>query len=226
MLYRSNKVMYDRSTNSLWSQLLGEPIVGPLVGSGVKLELFAVALTTWEEWLQEHPDTLVLSLDTGYYSPSRYESEDDERSIYFGYRQNPEPIFPVWDRDDVYAAKLQVLGISIEGKHKAYPTSLLKTRRLLKGGVDGIGFVILGSDSNKDFRVYRTRGTQFSLPENAPDGLPEVLLDQRGDQWTVTDEALVRVKFPLRIREAVPTTVSFWFAWRAFHPDTEFWDSY
>ena len=65
MLYRSNKVMYDRLTNSLWNQLTGEPVIGPLWDSGIKLDFFPVLLTTWEEWLELHPDTTVLGPGDG-----------------------------------------------------------------------------------------------------------------------------------------------------------------
>ena len=53
LLYRSNKVMYDRATRSLWSQLLGEPVIGPLADSGIKLDFFPVNLITWGEWLED-----------------------------------------------------------------------------------------------------------------------------------------------------------------------------
>ena len=67
MLYQSNKLMYDRTTNSLWNQFTGEPIAGPLASSGMRLPYFASVVTTWEDWLAEHPDTTVLSLETGIY---------------------------------------------------------------------------------------------------------------------------------------------------------------
>jgi hypothetical protein len=66
LLYRSNKLMFDEETSSLWSTFEGVPVVGSLVGSGVRLQLHAVVTTTWKEWRTEHPDTRVLSLDTGY----------------------------------------------------------------------------------------------------------------------------------------------------------------
>ena len=65
-LYRSNKLMYDHATMSLWSTLTGEPAVGPLVGQGIELEPRFVVTTTWGEWRRRHPGTLVLSLDTGH----------------------------------------------------------------------------------------------------------------------------------------------------------------
>ena len=46
-LYRSNKLMYDHQTHSLWDQVTGRPIVGPLTGSGIELKVRPVAITSW-----------------------------------------------------------------------------------------------------------------------------------------------------------------------------------
>ena len=54
-LFRSNKLMYDRQTRTLWNQLTGEPVLGELVGSGIRSNLLPVVLTTWESWLEQHP---------------------------------------------------------------------------------------------------------------------------------------------------------------------------
>ena len=66
LLYRSNKLMYDRNTRSLWEQYTGEPAWGSLVGSGIRLETLPVVHTTWKAWLADHPDTKVLDIDTGF----------------------------------------------------------------------------------------------------------------------------------------------------------------
>lgn len=50
LLYRSNKLMYDRQTYTLWSNLTGEPVVGRLAPSPVRLEILPATVTTWEEW--------------------------------------------------------------------------------------------------------------------------------------------------------------------------------
>jgi len=65
-LYRSNKLMYDRATQSLWSTMEGVPVVGPLAGQGIELRTRSVVTTTWGEWRRRHPDTQVLSLETGH----------------------------------------------------------------------------------------------------------------------------------------------------------------
>ncbi len=56
-LYRSNKLMYDRQTHSLWNQFTGRPVVGPLTGSGIELKTLPVAITAWADWRARHPAT-------------------------------------------------------------------------------------------------------------------------------------------------------------------------
>jgi Protein of unknown function (DUF3179) len=63
-LYRSNKLMFDRETDSLWNQFTGEPVSGPLVKSGIRLKIRPVTITSWKSWRKAHPDTKVLSLET------------------------------------------------------------------------------------------------------------------------------------------------------------------
>ena len=57
LLYNSDVLLYDRQTDSLWSQLLGKAITGPL--KGTELKLIPLRHTTWRAWKSEHPDTLV-----------------------------------------------------------------------------------------------------------------------------------------------------------------------
>ena len=64
LLYNSDMLMYDRRTESLWSQIPGEAISGEYKGQ--KLIQLPVVHTTWEDWRNQHPDTLALSTDTGY----------------------------------------------------------------------------------------------------------------------------------------------------------------
>ena len=54
-LYRSNKLMYDTATNSLWNQFTGRPVVGPLTGSGIELKTRPVVITRWADWRRDNP---------------------------------------------------------------------------------------------------------------------------------------------------------------------------
>lgn len=220
MLYRSNKVMYDRLTQTLWSQLRGEPILGELVGSGIKLEYFPVALTTWGEWLAEHPDTKVQSRETGYYPPRSYQREDDRRSIYFAYREDPETMFPIWNRDEQLEPKQLVLGVVADGARKAYSIDALRQDRLVNDSVGGVDLVVVGSSLSADALAFRSEGRQFRLPDDAPLSLPDTLLDEDGTEWHVERDRLWRDDDPTDTLPLHPANVSFWFGWYITYPDT------
>jgi uncharacterized protein DUF3179 len=64
LLYRRNLLLYDRETESLWSQLLSEAVTGSLAGKSLKS--LPVENTTWAAWRSAHPDAQVLSSATGY----------------------------------------------------------------------------------------------------------------------------------------------------------------
>ena len=115
LLYRSNKLMYDRATNTLWRQFVGEPVVGPLANSGIKLEVFPVTVTTWAAWSEMHPDTTVLSQHTGVYPAGTYLPETNPRAIYYDYFARSDTMFPVWLRDDALPTKESVLGVLVRG---------------------------------------------------------------------------------------------------------------
>ncbi len=79
LLYQRNALFFDRETDSLWSQLLSQAVTGPLAGT--RLEILPAENTTWKVWQEAHPETLVLSIKTGY--PRDY-GEDP----YAGYPMN------------------------------------------------------------------------------------------------------------------------------------------
>ena len=105
--------MYDRATMSLWSTLWGKPVIGPLVDSGIEegieLEQLSVVTTTWGEWRNRHPDTTVLSLDTGY---NRNYSEGEAYRSYFS---TDELMFPVPQLDNRLENKDEILALRMMG---------------------------------------------------------------------------------------------------------------
>lgn len=111
-LVNSNLVMYDRQTETLWQQLGGEAIVGELVGQ--KLTPFPIDTLFWRDWKKLHPDTQVLSQDTGHprdYSSYPYGSYEQDTSVYF----------PAEGVSDTRLHPKEIAwGIEIDGKFKAY----------------------------------------------------------------------------------------------------------
>ncbi len=60
MLIRSNKVMYDLTTYSVFDTFLGNAVTGPLADKGIQLEQATVVTTDWKKWKEQHPETTVL----------------------------------------------------------------------------------------------------------------------------------------------------------------------
>ncbi|MBD3281422.1 DUF3179 domain-containing protein, partial [Candidatus Uhrbacteria bacterium] len=128
-LYDSNLLMYDRSTDSYWSQALGEAVVGELTGT--KLNLYQnFENITWGEWKQAHPDGEVLSRDTGYV-------RDYTREPYGNYGQTPELFFPVSNDDTRLPRKEPIVGLVIDGVAKAYQMSLFDEVSEIEDVVNG-----------------------------------------------------------------------------------------
>ncbi|NIA01372.1 MAG: DUF3179 domain-containing protein [Planctomycetia bacterium] len=171
LLYNSDVLLYDRETDSLWSQLMKQAIAGPLRGQ--RLQQIALSHTRWDDWRSRHPDTLVLSTDTG----SR---RDYERSPYVGYESSKKLYFPVGRMDPRYHPKELVIGLSVQGMHKAYPfTELSRTGGDIQDSIAGQVVRVRYDSHNRTGRVLAADGSEL------------------------------------------PTTISYWFAWQAFHPDSE-----
>jgi len=120
LLYNSDVLLYDRRTESLWSQIMGKAVSGPMMGT--ELQHMPASHTTWRDWQERHPDTLVLSTQTGY-------SRNYSSTPYGGYEESGRIWFPVANRDERYHPKEQVIGLELNGEFKAYPFA-----ELSKGG--------------------------------------------------------------------------------------------
>lgn len=202
LLYRSNKLMYDHATDSLWNQFTGRPVSGPLAGSGMALKMLPVVLTSWRDWRAAHPDTRVLSLDTGHvrdYTPD---------APYGHYFASPDLMFPAQVPDATHALKDRVFGIRTGGGAKAWPLADFRSRSVINDNVGFIDVVLIGSAITGTVRAFRREGRTFS-PGPAPGRLTA-----DGTEWQVTEEALLG---PGGARLArVAGHVAFWFAWSAF----------
>ncbi len=217
MLYRSNKLMYDRATETLWHQFRGEPVVGPLAGSGVKLEILPSLLTTWSEWLAEHPDTTVISNATGVYPAEFYTPEEDSTSLYYSYRADPGTMFPVAGIDERLPIKEQVFGLDFNGEARAYQRSALVRTPALNDTV-GEQDVVIVAGAGGGVRAYDRAGLEFQA-------LPDGRLQDREDRlWEVFEDALVIADGSSRRLERLPSRDAYWFGWHAFYPHTDVYE--
>jgi hypothetical protein len=128
-LYNSNLVLYDRWTDSYWTQIGGQAIVGELAGT--KLTPISIDTVVWEDWAKEHPDSEVLSRETGFqrsYGRDPYGDYYEDKSIWF----------PVEGKDDRMHPKTFIFGIEVNGIPKAYREHDLKELKIIEDTVGGI----------------------------------------------------------------------------------------
>ena len=208
-LYRSNKLMYDQATMSLWSTFGGEPAVGRLVGRGIQLEPHYVVTTTWGEWRRRHPETLVLSLDTGH------ERDYGEGVAYRDYFATHELMFSVPELDGRLPNKAEVLALRFPeapGEQLAIWVAFLSRNRVYHDALGGREFVVL-TDRSGASRVYESAGRRFTRWDGA-----HAVWDGSGVRWTLEEGGLVG---PAAVRlERLPAHRAFWFGWYAQYPET------
>ena len=206
LLYRSNKLMYDRRTNSLWNQFTGRPVVGALTGSGIELVALPVTITSWKRWLERHPDTKVLSLQTGYnrdYRPGRPYGE---------YFASPDLMFPAVVADARLQPKDYVFALRVGGHEKAWPLTAFDGGQVINDRIEDLNVVLIGDAATRTVQAYAADGHSFT---GAPDG-PDSLLSE-GRIWKVGEEALIG---PAGERlKRLPGHIAYWFAWRGFRGD-------
>lgn len=124
VLHGSDLVMYDRATNTLWQQITGEAIMGPRMGD--RLEIVPLIMTEWRTWRLAHPDTLVLSTDTGF------DRDYADRSRYDKYDESDRIAFPVSGRDLSIHPKTVVYGFEIDGRKLAVLEESLKHNTVIE----------------------------------------------------------------------------------------------
>jgi len=207
-LFRSNKLMYDQQTKSLWHHLRGEPVVGPLANSGIRLTPRPVVTTTWREWVQAHPSTVVLDIDTGHrrdYTPGR---------PYGDYYASPDTMFPVFPRSSRLATKDVVFVLRLDPHRKLYPLAVFDREPVVNDTVGRTPVVVVGRTASRTARAYERGGLAFRPGQ----GSGELIAESTGEVWQVEEEALVGTRG--RRLPRLAGHLAYWFGWFAFHPDT------
>ncbi|MEM9667931.1 MAG: DUF3179 domain-containing protein [Pseudomonadota bacterium] len=208
-LYRSNKLMYDAATQSLWNTLTGEPVIGPLVGKGIALEHLSVVTTTWGEWKRRHPNTQVLSLSTGH------RRDYGEGIAYNDYFSTDQPMFNTPFQDDRLKNKQEILALRFAGapgQQLAIDTDFLIDNPIFYDRVGPQDLVVL-TDKTGANRVYDPNGTTFVSYDR-----DRTVIDDRGRSWTLSESELATAGETALPR--LPYHRAFWFGWRAAFPET------
>jgi hypothetical protein len=223
-LYKSDLVMYDRQSHSLWAQMEGRAIVG--ARAGTQLRLVPANTLSFEEWRAAHPAGKVLSRETGHmrsYGVNPYGSYDQPQLPPFLFRGRLDPRRPPKER---------IVGVKQGEVARAYPWPVLAERRVVNDRLGDHALVILyqpGALSALDEHdIKRSRevgatGVFSPVVEGRALSFEAIAVGFRdretGSTWNLLGHA---VKGPLvgRRLTPIPHVDAFWFAWAAFNPST------
>ena len=205
-LLLNDLVMYDRQSNSLWSQILGEGITGR--HKGERLTVVDSVQTTWGEWRRQHPSSIVLR-------------SDDLRDPYRGYYTDTDAgVLGSAGADDRLAAKSAVLGVVVGDQVRAYPFAL--DQRVINDVLgDAPLLVAFGADGVTGLAFDRRAGGRTLRFEGADAGASFDLVDlETGSGWVLLSGEAVSGPLVGAMLTRLPAVRSFWFGWSDFYTQT------
>ena len=217
LLFNNNLLMFDRREDeSLWPQMSRGATCGANVGTD--LDLLPVMVMTWGHWTEIHPDTKVVSSETGHsrdytargYPYGNYNAPNNDRLLFD---------IPI---DDRRPPKERLLGIPVEDGGLAIPFGELddgSTARVVEVTAGGREVVVFWNQDARGAMAYRPmldgQPLSFSATENG-----RFVDDQTGRTWTLDGRAL---DGSARLDPVETAYMSFWFAWPVFQPETALW---
>lgn len=223
LLRKSDLVMWDDATTTLWQQITGEAVVGELAGT--QLDIISTAIVSYGDAKESFPDALSLATDTGFginYGANPYEAYSSSNQPFL-FDDDPDPRFPALSR---------VVGVSVDGVDKAYPFELISEKGAVNDLLGDTPIAVLWGGETADaldsstvadgqaigsgIAFDRTVGGQtLTLSTSGEDLFTDA---ETSSTWNLLGQA---VDGPLagEQMDTVSHRNEFWFAWASFFPD-------
>lgn len=215
LLYNSNLILYDRDTDSYWSQMLERAVQGKR-DKEIPEKLKVVEMS-WEAWKKLYPDTKILSESTGY-------DRDYTTYPYLGFRNNDNILFPVSNLDNRLHRKTRVIGIrSDQNSSKVFQIDSFSNEiEVINTDFNNQPIVVIGSKDMRFATIYSANTVDGVTQtfEALQDQFPAVMKDQEGNQWDVFGRAISGSKQGEELAKTESYT-AYWYAWAAFFPNAE-----
>ena len=214
LLFNSNLLLYDRATNSLWSQMLQVSVTGNRIGD--RPQQFGVLEMPYETLEAMYPDALVMSRLTGHI-------RDYDDYPYGSYRTNTALLFPINNQDNRRHPKERVIGIHDATNAKVYQLSEFGDETLaINDQFGNQSIVVVGNSAMGISAIYDREladGTILSF-DAIQDDLPNILLDSEGNVWDIFGTAVSGVRAGAQL-QPTQSYVAMWFAWAAHFTEVQ-----
>ncbi len=209
-LIRNGLVMYDRQTESYWSQLLGEAVDGEMVGT--KLEYVTSWMTTWADWKEKYPDTLALDKQGVRGGRDSYDSY---------YRSGSAGVIGETIPDSRLPTKEFVAGVELAEAVIAYPYSALSATPVLNDQVgDEAVLVVFDAETAVSIAYNRAVGEQILTFSDTEEGNFTIRDAETDTLWDAFTGEAIEGALAGEQLERIKSTASFWFGWKDIHADT------
>ncbi len=214
LLYNSNLILYDRKTDSYWSQMLILCVNGERISEVP--EVHPVFETTWKTWKEINPGSLIMSINTGY-------QRNYDEYPYGDYKSSDNLLFSVNNSDSRLHKKERVHGIFSENSAVAYPIDSFDGELTVLNHEINNEKIVVAISKALNFAISFKReledGTELEFAK-VSNKLPIIMTDQFGNEWDLFGRS---VSGPRSGEELGKLTSynAYWFAWAAFHPDSD-----
>ncbi len=207
-LYNSNLLLYDRETESFWSQMLQVAVNGPRIREVT--EAIQVVETTFETLQAMYPDASVMTRNTGHTRP--YDSYP-----YGDYLDEPGLLFEVSKNDSRMAQKQRVIGIFEGDSAKVYQLGAFGAlTQTINDQFNSQSIVVIGNSALNFAAIYSrvlADGTILSFDPIQGD-LPNVMTDSEGNVWDIFGTAVSGPRVGAQL-DSTRSYTALWFAWGA-----------
>lgn len=201
-------VMFDRQTNTLWSQMLGEAVQGPL--QGAELQPVASLQTTWQQWKELHPETKALVTNG--------KGATDPYAEY--YRNDFAGASDEARQDLRLPRKALVTGVVVAGQAVAYDRTTLRQVELVNDTINGVPILVLFAPETATSLVFERSIDSHTLTFRQGNERLELIDNETGSTWLLLTGTATSGEFKGSTLTRVPSTSAFWFGWKDWHPET------
>ena len=203
--------MVDDVTGTVWSHLDGVAVAGELVGT--QLEIRALQTTTWGSWVEEHPETTVPAVDTGY---GYFRATVGRGGL------SPTFLQTLPALDERLAENALVIGVLAGDQARAFPLSAVPADAPLQDVVGGVPVVILEDTGGIPSVAYHRALTDGRVLDfERRDGT--IVDRQTGSRWNSMGLAIAGELAGVQLA-FVTSFFTEWYGWAAFHPETSIYE--
>ncbi len=211
-LLKNTLVMFDYETESLWPIVYGRAIDGKLSGRKIN-NLVKGQKMPWVAWRELHPDTLVLS-----HRGSRTIGYD----AYGDYHKSKRTgIYPVQNINKELSAKTNVIGIEVNGKHKAYPFSIFDNTKIVTDEFQGLNLLIYRNKETNNIMVYDRRVDGYVIDFKKDSSKGFATDDITKTTWDLRNGVGTKGSMKGKLLQRVSFISVYWFVWADYFPETE-----